>query len=291
MALTTAILPVQWMLGGVNPVLYPVCLILAVAVSVIAHNHNHVRTFKSKRLNAAMDYWITIFYGFPAFAWIPTHNLNHHAETNGDRDYTKTYRYSEANNIVTLLTYPTISGFFQQRPIREYLKKLWGKNRERFWFSFSQYILLGSYLAVAFIVDWEKALWYIFIPQQVSLFAVLIFNYVQHVHADEESSLNHSRNITGWGLNALLFNNGFHTAHHEQPGLHWSKTPELHAELAPQIDPALNERSFWWYIVRVYILGLFVPRFRTKSMRLARLQRQREGSLSTEKAAPAQAAS
>jgi hypothetical protein len=59
---------------------------------------------------------------------------------------------------------------------------------------------------------------------QVSLFAVLIFNYVQHVHADEESRYNHSRNFTGL-LNAMLFNNGYHTIHHEHPGVHWNETP------------------------------------------------------------------
>jgi beta-carotene hydroxylase len=111
---------------------------------------------------------------------------------------------------------------------------------------------------------------------------VLIFNYIQHVHADEESQWNHSRNFVGWALNWFLLNNGYHTIHHEKPGLHWSLVPQEHAKIAHQVDPALFERSFWWYMIRVYLLGIFVPRFRTRSMRLARLQAQAQERASAE---------
>jgi fatty acid desaturase len=272
MAVTTALLPIQWAIGEVNALLYIITLHLSVAVAVMAHNHNHVRTFKSKRLNAAMDYWITIFYGFPAFAWIPTHNLNHHNFNNREGDYTITYRVSESNNLFTLLTYPTISGIYQQPPTRAYLKKLWGKNRQRFWFSVSQYVVVAVYLAIFFAIDWKKALLFVFIPQQVSLMAVLVFNYIQHIHANEESEWNHSRNFVGWALNALLFNNGYHTIHHFKPGLHWSVLPREHAKIDHLIEPELKERSFWWYMIRVYILGIFFPRFRTRNMRLERIR-------------------
>jgi beta-carotene hydroxylase len=111
---------------------------------------------------------------------------------------------------------------------------------------------------------------FILIPHQVSLFSVLVFNFLQHVHADEESHCNHSRNFVGW-LNLLLFNNGYHTVHHDKAGLHWSLLPEAHAAIASRIDGAYNERSFWWYILRVYVLSLFVPRYRTISPRERRL--------------------
>lgn len=268
-ALTTSLLVIQWIIGSVNVVLYPLSLFMAISVAVIAHNHNHLPIWRSKLLNMITDYWITIFYGFPTFAWVPTHNRNHHALNNREGDYTITYRMSEQNNLFLLLTYPSISGYYQQKAIGSYLKELYQSDRRWFWHCMAQYAVLVIFVGSALLLDWKKALLFVVIPQQVALFSVMVFNYVQHVHADEESEYNHSRNFVGF-LNKLLFNNGYHTAHHQRAGIHWSMTPELHEKIAPMIDPALNERSFWGYIFRVYFLAAFVPRFRTSSPRLAR---------------------
>jgi fatty acid desaturase len=228
--------------------------------------------WNSKKLNVLTDWWMTVFYGFPVFAWIPTHNKNHHRFNNRDGDDSITYRISEKNNFLTLVSYPTISGYYQQKAILDYLKLMKSKNKEKFYLSLSQYAILISWVAAAFILDWHKALLFVIIPQQVSLFSVLVFNYVQHVHANEESEWNHSRNFTGF-LNFLLFNNGYHTIHHETAGLHWSKIPEAHQKIENNIDPVLLERSFWWYIIRSYFLSVFIPGFRTISMRLLRIKR------------------
>lgn len=274
MAVTTALLVVQWARDSFSPLLFVASLFMAVSVSVIAHNHNHLTIWKSKRLNALTDYWLTLFYGFPAFAWVPTHNQNHHKFNNREGDYTVTYRYTEKTNLLTLLTYPTVSGMHQQTPILEYLKKQYRINPGRFWFCISEYVLLGGFLLGAFVIDWQKALLYIFIPQQVALYSVLIFNYVQHVHADEESPINHSRNIVGPVMNLLLFNNGLHTVHHDNPGMHWSDAPAAHAKVADQIDGRLQEQSFCSFMFRVYVLGLFSPKACSQSMRVERATRE-----------------
>lgn len=275
MAVTTGMFFLLWNLPSFNFWLYPVYLFLSVAVTVIAHNHNHLPIFRNSTLNSLTDYWLTVFYGFPAFAWIPTHNKNHHALNNKEGDYTITYRLTENNHLLMLLFYPTMSSYYQQKPIRDYLKMLWGTDRKKFWLCAFQYVALVLWIGVALFINWKKALLFVIIPQQFGLFSVLVFNYVQHVHADEESPVNHSRNFTGF-LNVMLFNNGYHTIHHDKSGTHWSKAPELHAAIADKIDPSLNERSFWWYIFRVYFLGAFIPKFRTHSMRLERLARQEQ---------------
>lgn len=271
MAVTTALLIVQWNLATIQPLLYFWSLFMAVSVAIIAHNHNHVPMWRSRLLNIFTDYWLTLFYGFPAFGWIPTHNKNHHALNNKQGDYTITYRISEKNNLFTLLSYPSISSYFQQKPIANYLKNLWRSNRPKFYLAASQYLLLGLYYAVAvFLWDWRKAMLFIVIPHQVSLFSVLIFNYVQHVHTDEESDYNHARNFVGL-INLFLFNNGYHTIHHQSPGIHWSETPAAQKKIESLIDPSLNERSFWWYLLRVYFLAPFHSRFASVSKRLERI--------------------
>jgi len=271
MVVTTALFFFLWNQQSLNWWLYPVYLFLSIAVTVIAHNHNHLPIFRNGTLNHLTDYWLTVFYGFPAFGWIPTHNKNHHALNNKEGDYTITYRLTEQNHLMMLLIYPMVSSYHQQKPIRDYLKELYTSDRRKFWLCAMQYVALGVWIGVALLIDWRKALMYVIIPQQVGLFAVLVFNFVQHVHADEESPVNHSRNFTGI-LNLMLFNNGFHTVHHDKAGTHWSLAPKNHAAIAHKIDPSLQERSIWWYLIRTYILGAFIPKFRTRSMRLQRLQ-------------------
>ena len=213
--ITTLLLIIQWLFLGVNTFIYTWYLFMSVAVSVMTHNHNHLPMWQSKTLNTLTDWWLTVFYGFPIFAWIPTHNKNHHRFNNRGGDDSITYRVSERNNFLTLITYPTISGYYQQRAIFGYLKDLKANNKEKFWLCISQYVILFLWIAGALLLDWQKALLFVIVPQQVSLFSVLIFNYVQHVHANEESEWNHSRNFTGF-LNFMLFNNGYHTIHHHK---------------------------------------------------------------------------
>ena len=273
MFITTSLFILQWTVIGFNPIVFFFYCFFSIAVAVITHNHNHVRIWKSDFLNTLQDWWLTVFYGFPVFAWIPTHNKNHHKLNNRMGDYTITYRFSEKNNFLTLLTYPTISGFYQQKAIRDYLKDTYKNKRSRFYLAIAQYAILVVWIGAFLLLDWKKALLYVVIPQQVSLFSVLIFNYVQHVHANEESEWNHSRNFTGL-LNFMLFNNGLHTVHHETAGLHWSQVPAEHKKVEHLIDDSLKERSFWGYIFRNYVMGFFNNKYKTDSMRLQRIERE-----------------
>jgi len=271
MAITTALLIVQWNLKTINPFLYTWCLFMAVTVAVMAHNHNHLPIWRNKTLNVLTDWWLTCFYGFPVWAWIPTHNKNHHTLNNKEGDYTITYRVSERNNLLTLLSYPFVSLYYQQIVLRAYLREVKVKSKNQYYLCLTQIAVLIVFVGVGLLIDWKKALLFIVIPQQMSGFSVLIFNYVQHVHADEESDLNHSRNFLGL-INFLLMNNGLHTVHHEKAGIHWSNVPAEHKKIEHLIAPELIEKSFWWYIFRVYFLGLFIPRFRTKSKRLLKMK-------------------
>jgi len=58
-------------------------------------------------------------------------------------------------------------------------------------------------------------------------------------------------------LNALLFNNGYHTVHHFKPGVHWSQLPALHKQYAHHIDPSLLVPSWLRYFGYTYFVRPF----------------------------------
>ncbi|MDX2195447.1 MAG: fatty acid desaturase [Cytophagales bacterium] len=267
--ITTGIFIYQWQYGFTWWI-YVIYLHFSVAVSVMTHNHNHINIWTNKPLNVLTDWWLTVFYGIPIFTWIPTHNRNHHRFNNKEGDSSITYRHTEENHALSLLSYPSVSGFYQMtKSIIPYMKYLKENDRKTFYEYWAQIIVLVLWNAAFLILDWQKALLYVIIPQQVSGFAVFVFNYVQHVHADEESRWNHSRNFM-W-VNLFLFNNGYHTMHHEKANIHWSELPKYHKEIESNIDPVLIEKSFWGYIFRTYVISIFMPKYKSRSMRLERI--------------------
>jgi beta-carotene hydroxylase len=271
-AATTALFCSLW-LQGFHWLSYLAFLFFSVSVAVMTHNHMHINLWTWKPLNLLTDWWLTVFYGVPIFTWMPTHNMNHHRFTNKEGDSSVTYRHTEENHLVSLLSYPSVSGFHQMtQSVFPYMAKLRQNDRRQFFENWFQVVVLVVWTLAFLVLDWQRAILYVIIPQQVSAFTVFVFNYVQHVHTDEESAYNHSRNFMG--VNLFLFNNGYHTAHHERANVHWSELPAEHAKIAHLIDPALIERSFWWFIVRTYVLSAFVPKFRSFNMRAARMAAQ-----------------
>jgi beta-carotene hydroxylase len=245
---------------------------LAACAGVIAHNHNHSPTFKNKRANTGMAAYLSVFYGYPTFGWIPTHNLNHHKFVNKPGDATITWRHAKDNNLFIAVTYFFVSSYYQSDPIKAYIRKAKNGSPGLYRQIVTQYAIWGgayvAMLALAIALHGWKVGFLTFtfalgIPALFALWMIMTFNYMQHVHCDPWSDLNHSRNYVGRLFNFLMFNNGYHTAHHENAGTHWSKLPAVHARIEAGIHEDLKVKSFVWWCVKVWILGAFVPSVRT----------------------------
>lgn len=265
LAFTILLSVVQWNLATVHPALVLLSCFMGITVAVIAHNHNHLGMWRSKRANLVTSYVISLYYGYPAVGWVPTHNQVHHKLNNAEGDSSRSPKGFKRNHLLALLVYPTLTGGAQSKEIWAYFKLLWRKNRKSFWEGASQYIVFFGVMLALFLLDWRKALLFFVLPQQVALFTIQVFNYVQHVETATGSKWDHSRNFVSPVLNALLFNNGYHTVHHQKPGLHWSLTPQAHAEVASNIHPSLNVKSFWGYMVGTFLLRPFSSRFAAHS--------------------------
>jgi fatty acid desaturase len=259
------------------PWLLPLSLYFGFCAGVFSHNHNHSPVFKSRAANAFYSAWLSIFYGFPTFGWIPTHNLNHHKYVNKAGDATITWRYSKKNTWLVASTYYFVSVYWQKPVLDEYIAKARRENPALFRRILGQYAtLVGAQvglLALAYALHhdtWWRGLEVWFFGFGVSaMFAnwsMIFINYIQHVHTDPWSEHNHSRNFVGTLSNWLVFNNGFHTAHHESAGLHWSKLPEAHARIEHLIHPDLKQASIVVFCLRAYLLGLLDGRYRTRQV-------------------------
>lgn len=247
----------------------------ALACGVIAHNHNHSPTFTGRAANEGFGIWISLFYGYPTFAWIPTHNLNHHKFVNRPGDATITWRLTRRHTLPMALVYFFVSAYWQAAPIREFIRKARERNPKLYRRILGQYatwlVVDAALLALAVALHgWATGLVTFLlvtaVPSLFALWTIMFFNYEQHVDADPWSRYDHSRSWTGRLVNFLLFNNGLHAAHHEVAGAHWSTLPELHARIAPSIDPRLIERGLTWYLVKQYVLAPFAPRFGTSQV-------------------------
>jgi beta-carotene hydroxylase len=266
---------VQYAWPHVAPWLLPLNLYLAYSVGVLMHYHNHRAVFVERSANSLYSLWLSVFYGAPAFGWIPTHNQNHHRHTNGPLDDTRTWRYSDANTAFNAGTYPLVSARFQVSAMREYVRRVRTQNPGQFRRMMAQVAVIplvhAALLALAVslhhgVLGLEVYFLAFGGPALFAPWAMMFTNYVQHVHCDPSSPHDHSRNFVDPLMNWFVFDAGYHTVHHDAPGVHWSRYRELHALRARDIDPSLNEHSIFVFCWKNYVVGLFTDRYRTEPL-------------------------
>jgi fatty acid desaturase len=250
--------------------LLPVSMYLAYSAGVIAHNHNHSPTFVGRRHNTLLSTWISFFYGYPVFAWIPTHNENHHKFVNGAGDVTSTLRMGRDSGLVAALTFPLTSAAAQAPLIARFLARA-KRDNPRAYASYAVQrlvVFVGHAAALGLAIGlhgvavgawcYASALG---LPAAGALWGLMFTNYVQHVDCDPSSRWRHSRDFVSSWMNFFVFDNGFHTVHHERPGLHWSRTRQAHARIAHLLDPRLQESSIFAYAFKTYVQKPRTPRW------------------------------
>lgn len=218
----------------------------------INHNHQHVHMSQHRSLNLIIDLALGLCQGLPAPVVIYAHNMDHHTHADSPQDAMWTGHVQTRHHLLRLLYYPFVSAsryFLIRRTIAGevarrnpiFARKI---SLQRRW--------LVSVTVLLFIIHPLNTLLVFIFPWMMVHLWGLNSNFMQHEGCSYQDPHDHSRNYVGPILNWMLFNGGYHTIHHERPGLHWSRMPAEHAKRASAISPHLNVRN--WNTWMIYYM-------------------------------------
>ena len=212
---------IAWTLVGIFP---------KGCVCAFGHHHQHVATFKSTLLNRLLEQMYALQTGVVSNAWVLHHALGHHVNyldqtkdesgwTDDDGSTMGWFKYTVWN---TLQAYPRAWKVGHKYPAH-------------------QRVLLFSTLFIVALVT-SLTFWrplpglFVFIaPMMISLFGTVYATHVHHAGKSTDAHFVACNNIIHGVYNITTGNLGYHTAHHYRPGVHWSRLPELHAEIESKI--------------------------------------------------------
>ena len=244
--LLTALFTIQWIGLCRYWLLLPLTCVFAFVACVIKHNHIHCRTFTNRRWNRFLDYWLGACTGQPTSAIIAVHNERHHAQNHSDEDCVRSTLVNFRANWLNLLAFPLVA-VWQVYHVKSADARRWQTSKPSMYRRLlAERIAVLTLIAILLLLDWHATLLYLGVPWLFGQWGIVAINLLQHQDCDHDSAFDHSRNITGRFTNWLFLNNGYHTAHHLRPALHWSLLPEFHRKsIAPHMRPELNRSSLF----------------------------------------------
>lgn len=236
--------------------------LFAFVCCVVAHNHMHLPMFRGRFWNRIFQLFLMFGSGQPPTGIITAHNVRHHSHSNTELDFVRVSLVRSRWNFINLMVFPFISimTMFREKPGD---LRLWKKNRPSLYRqALLERVVFFSVLFTLAVMDWRASLSFLVLPWLGAQLCLIGMNLLQHQDCDSASEYDHSRNVTGRFVNWILLNNGFHTAHHLRPSLHWSLLPEFHrSEVIPRMNPELDHRT---------LCGLLIERLRRPPVSHAR---------------------
>lgn len=220
---------------------------------IINHNHVHVPMFRHGWLNKLFAIILTLARGHTSYGVIVAHNFNHHHFNGRDGDWISTRLAGKQRGFPRLLRYivrASLSmargrraGTTPQLPVAQ-ARQL---RLQRLVLIVFLLLLLGS--------GGVRAVLFVLLPWGLAIAMLVGVNLLQHDACNPTRPLDLARNFVGRSGNWFFFNNGYHTIHHMQPDLHWSRLPQAHKEkVAGQASPQLQCRSILQFLFMNYVL-------------------------------------
>jgi fatty acid desaturase len=208
------------------------------AMGAWSHHHQHCFTFKSTALNRLLELCHFTQTGIATHLWVLHHVFGHHLnfldqtkdESRWKRKSGKTMGMWEYILNVTFTSYWRAYQVGKRHPKQQRVYLTWSA------ISFAMLAALVAYKPLAALIVFV-------IPMVVGLMWVVWATYDHHAGLDTDDHWQGSYNIENKIYNLISCNLGYHTAHHYKQGVHWSKLPELHAQIRDRIPEHLFVKS------------------------------------------------
>lgn len=222
-------------------------------ISLINHNHRHHRIFHSNTLNRIVDLVITFLILAPSTRLHAVHVLNHHAHFDSDEDWT-TYKIATKHTSGIMRSFEYLKNastkIFTLRQSLELSAAMKRELQQELW-------ALCLYALILIIIAPQILIFWLLPSATLGLLLLLLANLINHDQCDLQSDFNHAHNFTSSFENFWLCNNGFHTPHHLNPGMHWSLYPAYYQnEVLHQMDPQYQSAFFVRRLLRYLSKGV-----------------------------------
>ena len=201
-------------------------------LTTFVHNHSHLSTFRSKKANQLFEIVLFLLCGMMSSKFKLHHNIGHHKNYLDAKSDPSRWTYLSGKIMprpVYILRYYTTHTYFSVKYGIEYRKLL------------NEYVLqqvvVLLVLAVLYYLKPVETLRYFIIPMTLAWMIFISMTYDDHVGLFEDDAMQASFTKTNKYINLLVFNNGYHLAHHLKPGLHWSELPAYHEKITATAKP------------------------------------------------------
>ena len=245
---------VQWTGFFRHWYLLPTTCVLAFIACVIKHNHIHCRTFSNHYWNRSFEFILAFCTGQSTTAIIPVHNERHHAQNHSDEDCVRSSIVNFRVNWLNMLVFPLLA-VWKVYQVKSVDMAHWQRQKpDLYRRARRERIVVLAFIVTLLFLNWRGTLLYLGVPWLFGHWGIVAINLLQHQDCDHHSEYDHSRNVTGRLINWIFLNNGFHTAHHLRPALHWSLLAQFHQRhIESKMRPELNNRSLLISIWKQFI--------------------------------------
>jgi fatty acid desaturase len=203
----------------------------------ISHNFIHNPYFKNAWLNRAFSVLETLAIGVPHVLYHHYH-MNHHWGDNDrkgadgtTRDWSSIYRHSKDDRPEPFWKYCLV-GFFRVETTA--VVRTAARHHHLTQLAVES-VTLVAFWALMALVNWRYFVCFYLPSYYLGWVLSYAEGYLEHYGAQPGNPFANSVSSYNRLYNLLWFNNGYHQEHHWDPKMHWTRMPDLHAQIKYQL--------------------------------------------------------